>query len=76
MEIPNFNKKECQRRLERFVMDRKGFVAMYAETLLTREDLYEMFCFYLANYDEMRKKYNCEKAFPHMYDKISSAARN
>jgi len=81
--------------MEKYAIDQKGYVALYAETQLTRKDFYDMFGFNLNNYDKLRlvkkfgsnfvntftlgydcrKEMKCEKAFPHVYDKISKAAR-
>ena len=62
--------------MERFAIDNNALVALYAETALSREDFDEMLSFNMRNYDKVRAKYNCERAFPHIYDKISKAARN
>ena len=51
-----------------------SYIARHAP--MTREEFYEMFAFNMRNYDALRKQYNCEAAFPHVYDKISQAARN
>jgi len=73
--IKNFDLVASQKRMERYAIDRKSYVALYAETQLTRDDFLEMFEFNLRNYDKVRAKYDCEDAFPHIYDKISKAAR-
>ena len=72
---PNYNKESCQRNMERWCLDRGGFVALYAETFLTKKEFIKMFEVPLKYYDELRKKYECDGAFPHSYDKISSNAR-
>jgi hypothetical protein len=40
--------------MERYAIDQKGYVALYAETQLTRKDFYDMFGFNLRNYDKLR----------------------
>eukprot|EP00921_Rhytidocystis_pertsovi_P008969 GHVQ01014524.1.p1 GENE.GHVQ01014524.1~~GHVQ01014524.1.p1 ORF type:complete len:501 (+),score=46.83 GHVQ01014524.1:113-1615(+) len=70
---PNFDRVGVQRKWERFAIDHKGYVAFYAETQLTKEELLEMMD--LKTYDKVRKDNNCEKAFPHMYEKISNVGR-
>ena len=46
---------------------------LYADVYLTKEEFGRMFD--VRYYNEVRKKYNCEAAFPHVYDKVSSACR-
>ena len=69
--IENFDAVEAQRRMERFAIDHQGYVATYSETQLTREEFEEMFSFNLRVYEKLRKEMKCEKAFPHVYEKIS-----
>ena len=71
-----FHKVECQKRIEKFLLENEGFVALYGETELTKEEFYEMFEDAKNNYDRIRKKYDCEDAFPHVYNKISKLGRN
>ena len=52
--LKGFNRIACQKRMERYAIEQKGYVALYAETQLTREDFYEMFGFNLKNYDKLR----------------------
>ncbi len=54
--------------MERYAIDQKGYVALYAETQLTRKDFYDMFGFNLRNYDKLRSVFTkwfnlimCEK---------------
>jgi len=61
------------RKIEKFVRDEKGYQALYADTYMTREEFYQMFDHTL--YNQLRKKYACDKAFPEVYDKISKEAR-
>ena len=62
--------------MERYAIDHEGYVAPYAETQLTFEEFNEMFEFQLRNYHKLRKEYDCEKAFPHVYEKISKLGRS
>lgn len=67
--------KLLARRIEKFLLGNEGFVALYGETELTKDEFYDMFVDAKNNYDRLRKKYNCENAFPHVYDKISKLGR-
>jgi len=49
------------------------FQFLYADTYMTREEFREMFD--MEHYDRIRRKYNCEDAFPEIYDKVSMSAR-
>ena len=46
---------------------------MYADSYMTKDEFEAMFD--LSLYKEMRAKYDCEKAFPHVYQKVNKAAR-
>ena len=61
--------------MERYAIENDAYAALYAETQLTFEEFYEMFGFNLRNYDKLRKELDCEKAFPHVYEKISKLGR-
>lgn len=61
--------------MEKFCIDRGGFVALYAETFLTKREFSQMFDVQLKYYPELRKEYGLEDAFPESYDKISSTSR-
>jgi len=50
-----------------------SYQMLYADTYMTKEEFREMFDHRL--YDESRVKYDCLKAFPDVYDKISRSAR-
>jgi delta24-sterol reductase len=65
-----------QRKTEKYLIENKGYVALYGETELSIEEFYQMFEDVGNNYDRMRKTYDCEKAFPHVYNKISKLGRN
>ncbi len=62
--------------MERYATNYGGYVAPYAETQLTFEEFNEMFGYSLKNYDRLRKEMDCEKAFPHVYEKISKLGRS
>ena len=49
------------------------FQGLYADVYLTREEFDEMFNWKI--YNQVRAEYKCADAFPHVYDKISRAAR-
>ena len=65
-----------QRTIEKWLIENQGYVALYGETELTIDEFYEMFEDVKSNYDRLRKTYDCEKAFPHVYSKISKLGRN
>lgn len=46
---------------------------MYADSYMTKEEFRAMFDHTL--YLEMREKYQCNKAFPDVYEKVNKAAR-
>ena len=69
------NRKPGQDRLERTTIARNGFVFLYAETSMDRAEFDRMFATYNALYEKVRRKYGCEKAFPHVYEKISNIGR-
>ena len=71
----NYDKESCQRKTEQWCLNRGGFVALYAETLLTKEEFLQMFHATMKHYEKLRQEYGCEGAFPHMYEKISINAR-
>ena len=73
--IKGFTKIACQKHIEKFCLEKGGFAALYGETELTMEQFYQMFEDGMRHYDGLRKKYNCDKAFPHVYDKISKVGR-
>ena len=56
-------------------MGNEGFVALYAETYLTKEEHAQMFHPFMYQYEKMRKKFKCEPGFCHVYDKISRNGR-
>jgi delta24-sterol reductase len=46
---------------------------LYADSYHTREEFEEMFNHTM--YREVRRQYECEGAFPEVYDKVSKQAR-
>lgn len=50
------------------------FQMLYADSYLTREEFRDMFDHSL--YDKMRDRYQCEEAFPEVYDKVNRQARD
>lgn len=60
--------------LERFVIDNHGYQALYAKTLLNREDFRAMFDH--QDYDRLRERLPyCTRAFGEIYDKVSAKGR-
>lgn len=47
---------------------------MYADSYMSEEEFFSMFDHTL--YNEMRVKYNCDKAFPRVYEKVNKKARS
>ena len=62
--------------MERHAIDHEGYVALYAETQLTFEEFNEMFAENFKTYTHLRKEMDCEKAFPHVYEKVSKLGRS
>lgn len=74
--IKPYDRIESQRNMERYAINYGAYAAVYAETQLSYDEFYEMFGFNLRHYDKLRKSLvDCEKAFPHVYEKISSLGR-
>ncbi len=70
-----FDRLASQRRLEQFTIESGGFVGLYAETAISKTEFLSMFRSYNKDYDVIRRKYGSDKAFPHVYDKISTVGR-
>lgn len=51
-----------------------SFQMLYADSYMTEAEFHSMFNHSL--YDQMRKKYDCDKAFPRVYGKVCRAARD
>src|SRR5690606_35651645 len=69
-----FNGNTALQALEQFVIAHKGYQALYAKTLLSREDFRKMFSH--QSYDRVRQSLtNCTKAFSEVYDNVRGKAR-
>jgi len=75
--IPSFAGRDQTLRLfERFTLEHRGYQALYAETLMSREEFLEMFAEYGQQYEQVRKRIPyCEEAFPETYEKVSRKGR-
>jgi delta24-sterol reductase len=70
----NFDNATALPRLEKFVIEHRGYQALYARTALSREDFRTMFDH--TDYDTLRERLPyCEQAFDEVYDKVSSKGR-
>ncbi|KAJ2948761.1 hypothetical protein O0L34_g8021 [Tuta absoluta] len=63
-----YNPVVAMRKMEEFTREVGGYSFLYADIFMTREEFEEMFD--LSLYEVVRKKYNAEGAFPHLYDKV------
>jgi delta24-sterol reductase len=71
---PDFDNRTALPLLEKFVIDHRGFQALYAQTTLSREDFRTMFDH--EDYDRLREQLPyCTQAFDEVYDKVSSKGR-
>ncbi|TRY72249.1 hypothetical protein TCAL_03144 [Tigriopus californicus] len=70
---PGFNCVKTTQKLESYVLKRKGFQMLYADSYLNESDFEAMFDHTL--YNEMRTKYKCDGAFPRIYQKVNKHAR-
>ena len=61
--------------LESACIEEGGFMFMYADTRITRSQFNTMYATYSAKYEAVRKEFDCESAFPHVYEKISKLGR-
>ncbi|MDD5462710.1 MAG: FAD-binding protein [Methylococcales bacterium] len=69
-----FDNRSALPLLEKFVIDHRGYQALYAKTTLSKEDFRTMFDH--ADYDRLRKRLPyCTQAFDEIYDKVSSKGR-
>jgi delta24-sterol reductase len=70
----NFDNALALPRLEKFVIEHRGYQALYARTTLSREDFRTMFDH--TDYDKLRERLPyCAQAFDEIYDKVSSKGR-
>jgi delta24-sterol reductase len=71
---PGFDGNEALKKLEKFVIENNGYQALYARTLMSREQFRTMFDH--TFYDILRDKLPyCKQAFPEVYDKVGGKAR-
>lgn len=54
--------------LFRFTEEVGGYPFLYADTFMSRQEFEKMFD--LTAYEQVRKKYNANGAFPHLHDKV------
>lgn len=72
--VPGFDGNSVLQKCEQFVIANKGYQAMYAKTLLSKEDFRKMFDH--SYYDVLRAQLPySDKAFTEVYDKLSRKAR-
>ncbi len=72
--IPDFDNVVALPLLEKFVIEHQGYQALYARTMLSREDFRLMFDH--SHYDALRERLPyCKQAFDEVYDKVSSKGR-
>ncbi|MEW6037608.1 MAG: FAD-binding protein [Pseudomonadota bacterium] len=70
----NADAREVLTTLEQFVLQHKGYQALYAKTALSRGDFRRMFDH--TGYDRLREELPlCKLAFDEVYDKVSAAGR-
>lgn len=69
-----FDNAEALPLLEKFVIEHHGYQALYARTLMSRDDFRSMFDH--SAYDRIREHLPyCRQAFDEVYDKVSSNGR-
>jgi len=71
--VDDFHCEKTTRDVEAFVRSSNGFQMLYADSYMSEEEFRQMFD--LTLYEEMRKRYNCQGAFPHVYEKVNKKAR-
>jgi delta24-sterol reductase len=73
-EKENFDNASALPLLEKFVLDHRGYQALYARTTLSRESFRAMFDH--RDYDRLRERLPyCRDAFDEVYDKVSLQGR-
>lgn len=70
----DYNPHTNLKKVEEYVLSVKGVQALYALTLLERDDFEKMFDHTV--YRKLRKQYKCEGSYPEIYDKVSRYTRN
>merc|ERR1719483_100763 len=69
-------KEETLRKFELFTIERKGFQALYAETLMSYEEFLTMFSGGAKPYFEVRERLPfCKEGFPETFMKVSRQGR-
>jgi delta24-sterol reductase len=63
-----WNAEETIKKAEKYVRNAKGYQCLYADIFSTKNEFEQMFDHSL--YQQMRKKYKAENAFPTVYDKV------
>jgi delta24-sterol reductase len=72
--LKDFDNAAALPLLERFVIEQGGYQALYARTMLSREDFRRMFDH--SGYDALRDRLPyCREAFDEVYDKVSARGR-
>merc|ERR1719483_592376 len=76
-DIPEFaGREDTLRKFEIFTLERKGFQALYAETLMSYEEFLTMFSGKATLYSEVRDRLPfCTEGFPETYAKVSRQGR-
>jgi len=71
---PDFDNALALPLLEKFVIEHRGYQALYARTAMSREDFGTMFDH--SGYQRMRERLPyCRQAFDEVYDKVSATGR-
>ena len=74
--VPGFKRTPVHRQLEDACLEIGGIIGLYADTYLSREQFDGMYYNWSRLYESERKKDPLTaKAFPHVYEKISSLGR-
>ncbi len=74
--LKDYHPVKTQKQMEDFTIKKKGFIGLYAESQLTLGEFKTMIGPENDNlYDSVRKRFDCERAFPHRYEKISNLGR-
>ena len=58
----------CLMYFFRFTREVGGYSFLYADIFMTREEFEQMFD--LTLYEKVRKRYDAQRAFPHLFDKV------
>lgn len=69
-----YHAERTTRQVEDIVTKVHGFQMLCDDNFRTYDEFRQMFDHTL--YDQVRKKYKCEDAFPEVYDKINRSARD